>query len=204
MTERLTIALAQLNPTVGDVADNADLVRDARAQAKAQGADLLMTSELVISGYPPEDLVLKGSFQEAVRKAVAALALETADGGPGLLISAPWVENGKLYNAALLLDGGRILAVVPKFDLPNYGVFDEKRLFSAGPCPGAVSFRGLKLGIMTCEDMWTPKVAKSVMEDGADILLVLNGSPYEMDKTRSEEPTSELQSQSKNTYAVFC
>jgi len=191
MIERLTIALAQLNPTVGDVKANADLVREARVQAKAQGADLLMTSELVISGYPPEDLVLKGSFQDAVRKAVAALALETSDGGPGLLISAPWVENGKLYNAALLLDGGRILAVVPKFDLPNYGVFDEKRLFSAGPCPGAVNFRGLRLGIMTCEDMWTPKVAKCVMEDGADILLVLNGSPYEMDKTGTREGLAE-------------
>ena len=187
MTERLTIALAQLNPTVGDIFANADLVRAARAQAKTQGADLVMTSELVISGYPPEDLVLKGSFQDAVCTAVSALALETSDGGPGLLVSAPWVENGKLYNAALLLDGGRILAVVPKLELPNYGVFDEKRLFSEGPCPGAVSFRGLKLGIMTCEDMWTPKVAKCVMEDGADILLVLNGSPYEMDKTGTRE-----------------
>ena len=187
MTERLTIALAQLNPTVGDIFANADLVRAARAQAKIQGADLVVTSELVISGYPPEDLVLKGSFQDAVRTAVSALALETSDGGPGLLVSAPWVENGNLFNAALLLDGGRILAVVPKFELPNYGVFDEKRLFSAGTCPGAVSFRGLKLGIMTCEDMWTPKVVKCVMEDGADILLVLNGSPYEMDKTGTRE-----------------
>lgn len=185
MTERLTIALAQLNPTVGDIFANADLVRAARAQAK--GADLVMTSELVISGYPPEDLVLKGGFQDAVRTAVTALALETSDGGPGVLLSAPWVENGNLFNAALLLDGGRILAVVPKFELPNYGVFDEKRLFTAGLCPGAVSFRGLKLGIMTCEDMWTPKVAKCVMEDGADILLVLNGSPYEMDKIGTRE-----------------
>ena len=187
MTDRLTIALAQLNPTVGDVFVNADLLRAARDQAKTQGADLVMASELVISGYPPEDLVLKGSFQDTVRTVVSALALETADGGPGVLLSAPWVESGKIYNAALLLDGGRIMAVVPKFDLPNYGVFDEKRLFSAGPCPGAVNFRGLKLGIMTCEDMWTPKVAKGVMEDGADILLVLNGSPYERDKTGTRE-----------------
>lgn len=183
MTNRLTIALAQLNPCVGDVVANADLVRAVRADAAKQGADLLMCGELVISGYPPEDLVLKESFQDAVRKTVESLALETKDGGPGLLISAPWVENGKLYNAALLLDEGRIAAVIPKHDLPNYSVFDEKRLFSAGPRPGAVRFRGLKLGIMTCEDMWLPAVTKYVMEDGADILLVLNGSPYEMDKT---------------------
>ncbi|MBL4692579.1 MAG: NAD+ synthase, partial [Magnetovibrio sp.] len=135
MTDCLTIALAQLNPCVGDLVANAGLVRAARAEAAKQGADLLMTSELVISGYPPEDLVLKGSFQEAVRKTIEGLALETDDGGPGLLISAPWLENSKLFNAALLLDKGRIQAVIPKHDLPNYSVFDEKRIFTAGPRP---------------------------------------------------------------------
>jgi len=182
MTDTLVIALAQLNPTVGDVSANADLVRAARARARDLGADLMVCSELVISGYPPEDLVLKNSFIDAVHDAVHALAAETADAGPGVLLSAPWRENGKLYNAALLLDQGRIQAVVAKCDLPNYGVFDEKRLFAPGRQPGAVAFRGVKLGIMTCEDMWTPKATKSVMQDGADVLLVLNGSPFEMDK----------------------
>jgi len=182
MDDTLNIALAQLNPTVGDVAANTDLVRVARAEARAQGADLVVCSELVISGYPPEDLVLKKSFIDTVHDAVDALARETSDQGPGLLLSAPWEENGKLYNAALLLDSGRVQAVIPKYDLPNYGVFDEKRLFSSGPLPGAVNFRGLKLGVMTCEDMWTPAVTKSVMQDGADLLVVLNGSPFEMDK----------------------
>ena len=182
MTDSLNIALAQLNPTVGDIAANADLVRAARAEARDQGADLVVCSELVISGYPPEDLVLKKSFIDTVHAAVDALARETSDRGPGVLVSAPWLENGKLYNAALLLDGGRVQAVIPKVDLPNYGVFDEKRLFTPGPPPGAVMFRGLKLGVMTCEDMWRPEVTKSVMRDGADILVVLNGSPYEMDK----------------------
>lgn len=183
MTNSLTIALAQLNPTVGDVAANADLVRAARAEAHAKGADLVVCSELVLCGYPPEDLVLKGSFLETVRDAIGVLARETGDGGPGLLVSAPWMENGNLYNAALLLDGGRIRAVVPKYDLPNYGVFDEKRLFMPGPLPGGVAFRGVKLGVMTCEDMWTPAVAQSLLKDGSDILLVLNGSPFEMDKS---------------------
>ena len=182
MTEPLTIALAQINPTVGDVDANAQLVLDARIQAAEKGCDLLMTGELVISGYPPEDLVLKGSFQSAVKDAVLALAKLTADGGPGLLISAPWMDDDQLYNAALLLDGGKVKAVVPKCALPNYGVFDEKRLFAAGDKPGAVTFRGIKLGVMTCEDMWVPDVAGALMQDGAEVLLVLNGSPYEMDK----------------------
>lgn len=180
--DSLNIALAQLNPIVGDVAGNAALVRGARALAHSQGADLLVCSELVISGYPPEDLVLKKSFIDTVHDTVAALARETADLGPGVLLSAPWAENGKLYNAALLLEGGRVQAVIPKHDLPNYGVFDEVRLFSRGKLPGSIAFRGLKLGIMTCEDMWTPAVTKSVMQDGADVLLVLNGSPFETDK----------------------
>jgi len=183
MTDRLIIALAQLNPCVGDIQANTSLIREARREAATQRADLMVASELVISGYPPEDLVLKSSFQNAVREAVEELALETSDGGPGLLISAPWVEKNNLFNAALLLDGGRIEAVCPKMDLPNYSVFDEKRLFAVGSRPGAVSFRGLKLGILTCEDMWGPHTTRHVMEDGADILLVLNGSPYEMDKT---------------------
>src|SRR5256884_3410430 len=128
--DRLAIALAQLNATVGDVAGNADKVRRARATAAGQGADVVIFPELFISGYPPEDLVLKPAFQAACRAAVEALARETADDGPALLIGAPWVEEGKLYNAYLLLGGGSILAKRFKVDLPNYGVFDEKRVFT--------------------------------------------------------------------------
>ena len=182
MTEPLKLALAQINPTVGDIDANVALVRAARERGAEMGVDLVMTGELVISGYPPEDLVLKPSFQEAVKAAVMSLAKDTTDGGPGLLISAPWVEDNTLYNAALLLDDGFIKAVVPKFALPNYGVFDEKRLFTPAEKLGAVSFRGIRLGVMTCEDMWVPEVAQSLMKDGAEVLLVLNGSPFEMDK----------------------
>jgi len=183
MTDQPTIAIAQINPTVGDIAANVELIRAARAQAQDLGCDLVMTGELAVSGYPPEDLVLKKSFQDAVKKAVLGLAKLTSDGGPGLLISAPWVDDAHLYNAALLLDGGKIKAVVPKCVLPNYGVFDEKRLFTPGDQPGAVNFRGIKLGIMTCEDMWGADVAQTLMKDGAEVLLVLNGSPYELGKS---------------------
>lgn len=183
MTDKLSIALAQLNPTVGDVEGNADLVREARKQAAAQGADLVVASELVISGYPPEDLVIRRSFQEACATAVEKLAAETDDGGPGLLIGSLWVDDeGKVYNAALLLEGGKVAAVRLKHDLPNYGVFDEKRVFSAGPLPGPVNFRDVRLGVMICEDMWQPDVAECLQESGAEMLVVLNGSPYALDK----------------------
>ena len=134
--DRLAIAVAQLNPIVGDVSGNLERARKARAQAAREGADIVAFSELFIAGYPPEDLVLKPAFQAACRAAVEDLARDTADGGPAVLIGTPWVEDGKLYNAYALLAGGRIEAIRFKVNLPNYGVFDEKRVFAAGPVPG--------------------------------------------------------------------
>jgi NAD+ synthase len=182
MTDTLKIALAQLNPIVGDIVGNVELLRQARAEAATAGADLVITSELLVSGYPPEDLVLRPIVQDTVAREIAALAAETSDGGPAVLVGTPWVDDGKLYNAALLLEGGEIAAMRFKRDLPNYGVFDEKRVFHTGPLPGPVNFRGVRLGVMVCEDMWTDEVAECLEESGADILAVLNGSPYEQDK----------------------
>ena len=176
--DRLAIAIAQLNPIVGDVAGNADKARHARAKAAADGADLVAFSELFICGYPPEDLVLKPALQVACRAAVEALALETADGGPAMLIGVPWVEAGKLYNAVALLDNGRIAALRFKVDLPNYGVFDEKRVFAPGPMPGPIVFRGVRLGVPICEDIWGPEPVECIADTGGEILLVTNGSPY--------------------------
>jgi NAD+ synthase len=192
MTERATellITLAQLNPAVGDVDGNAAKARAARARAQADGAALLVFPELFICGYPPEDLVLKPAFQSACRAAVEALARETADGGPAMLIGSPWVEDGKLYNACALLDGGRIAAVRFKANLPNYGVFDEKRLFARGPAAGPVTVRGVRVGVPICEDIWLEEsedyenVVECLAETGAEILVVPNGSPYARDKT---------------------
>jgi NAD+ synthase len=179
----LKIALAQLNPTVGDVAGNEKKAREARAEAADLGADVVMFPELFLAGYPPEDLVLKPAFQDVCRKSVEALARETADGGPAVLIGLPWAENGLLYNAYALLDGGAIAAVRFKVDLPNYGVFDEKRVFAPGPMPGPVSIRGVRVGIPVCEDIWTDEVVECLVETGAEILLVPNGSPYWRGKT---------------------
>lgn len=182
MTDTLSLALAQINPTVGDLAGNLARIRAARAESARLGAELAVYPELVVSGYPPEDLVLKPAFQDAVVAAVEALAADTADGGPALLVGAPWVKDGKLYNAALLLAGGKIAALRFKHDLPNYGVFDEKRVFTAGPLPGPMVFNGVRLGVMVCEDMWTQDSAECLAESGAEILIVPNGSPYESDK----------------------
>jgi NAD+ synthase len=177
--DTLRLALAQVNPKVGDVAGNLALARDVRARAAAMGAELVLFSELFLSGYPPEDLVLKPAFQDACRMACEELAADTADGGPAVVMGLPWVENHALYNAVALLDGGAVAALRFKHDLPNYGVFDEKRVFSAGPMPGPVVFRDkIRLGLPICEDIWTPDVVECIAETGGEILLVPNGSPF--------------------------
>jgi NAD+ synthase len=181
-SDSLRIALAQLNPIVGDVAGNADKVRRARDQAAAEGADLVAFPELFIAGYPPEDLVLKPAFQAACRSAVEALARESVK-GPGLLVGTPWVENGKLFNSYVLISGGVIETVRHKVDLPNYGVFDEKRVFAPGPMPGPILVKGVRIGIPICEDIWGPEVVECLSETGGEILLVPNGSPYWRGKT---------------------
>ena len=187
-TSEFRITLAQLNPTVGDVAGNAAKARAAREKAQADGADLVVLPELFITGYPPEDLVLKPAFQAACREAVESLARETAGGGPAVLIGTPWVEDGKLYNACALLDDGRIAALRFKANLPNYGVFDEKRLFARGPAAGPVTVKGVRVGVPICEDIWLEEsedyenVVECLAETGAEILVVPNGSPYARDK----------------------
>ncbi len=175
---RLALALAQLNPILGDIAGNLARARQARLEAAKTGADIVLFPELFLIGYPPEDLVLKPAVQDACRQALDELARDTADGGPAVLIGLPWKEGDKLFNAIAALDGGRITGVRFKVDLPNYGVFDEKRVFDSGPMPGPLPLRGVRLGLPICEDIWTPEVVECLSETGAEILLVPNGSPY--------------------------
>src|SRR5579863_215510 len=181
-TDRLILALAQISPIVGDIDGNLGRLRSARAESATLGADLVMAPELFLSGYPPEDLVLKPAFQEACRTACEVLARETGDGGPAVLVGLPWAQDGALYNAYALLAGGRIEAVRFKVDLPNYGVFDEKRVFTPGPDPGPLSFRGVRIGVPICEDIWGPDPVECIAETGGEILLVPNASPYERGK----------------------
>ncbi|HEY4943206.1 MAG TPA: NAD+ synthase [Rhizomicrobium sp.] len=182
MTDTFRIALAQLNPIMGDIHGNLTKARAARADAAKQGADVILFPELYIVGYPPEDLVLKPALQSDAREAIEKFAHDTADGGPAVLVGAPWVESDKLYNAFLLLDGGAIAGKTFKHDLPNYGVFDEKRVFAPGPMPGPFNVRGLRIGVPICEDIWTPDVVECLTETGGEILLVPNGSPFEAGK----------------------
>ncbi len=186
--DRLIITLAQLNPVMGDIASNLARARAARAQAARDGADLVVFSELFLAGYPPEDLVLKAAFQAACRAATEQLARETADGGPAVLIGTLWVDDGKLHNACALLEAGRIAALRFKVNLPNYGVFDEKRVFARGPISGPMTLRGVRIGVPICEDIWNHElpeyenIVECLHETGAEILIVPNGSPYWRDK----------------------
>lgn len=175
----LRIAIAQINPAVGDIVQNIAKAREARAEAAREEADLVLFTELFISGYPPEDLVLKPAFLKACLKAVEDLAADTADGGPGVIIGFPRQGEHGRHNSVAVLDEGRILAIRDKVDLPNYGEFDEKRVFVAGDMPGPVNFRGIRLGIPICEDIWGDLgVCETLAESGAEILLSPNGSPY--------------------------
>jgi NAD+ synthase len=179
MPDSLRIALAQIDTHLGEVAVNVARIRRARADAAAQGADLVVTPEFSVGGYPPEDLVRKPAFVDACEAAIQDLARDTADGGPGLIVGGPWRDGGLLFNAAFVLEGGQVIARRAKHELPNYGVFDEKRVFDAGPSPGPVNFRGVRLGLMVCEDFWLPAVSETLGESGAELLLSINGSPFE-------------------------
>lgn len=179
-TETLSILLAQVTQQVGNLAANADAMR--RVRAAHPDVDLILYPELQLIGYPPEDLVQKPALVRRAEQMLHELAAETADGGPAMLVGSVEEDGGRLYNMVALLDGGQVAAVRRKHELPNYGTFDEKRLFSPGPLPDVVLWRGIKLGLPICEDGWFPDVCRHLQQQGADILLSVNGSPFEIDK----------------------
>lgn len=183
-TDQLSIAFAQVNPTVGALDSNLKLARQTIAQCDGKNVDLVMFPELFICGYPPEDLVLKQVFVEQCMETIDELAKDTANKDcPALFVGTPWLEGDSVFNAVCLLDEGKVQAVRCKYDLPNYGVFDEKRVFSYGPMPSPVNFKGVRLGVPICEDIWNDEVCETLAETGAEILLVPNGSPYDHKKS---------------------
>ena len=180
VTDRLRIALAQVNQRVGDLAGNAAAMLEWRS--RAGDADLVMFPELQLTGYPPEDLVLKPEFVRRTMEAAERLVDATADGGPAMLFGTIHAENGANYNAFVLAEGGKVVARTQKRELPNYGVFDEKRVFASGPLPDPIPFRDVQLGIPICEDIWLESVCAHLAQAGAELMLVPNASPYEADK----------------------
>jgi len=180
MADRLTIAFAQMNQRVGDLEGNAAAMLEMRRRAR--DADLLMCPELQLIGYPPEDLVLKPEFVRRTHECTDQLVAATAEPGPAMLIGTLIAEGGSVYNAFILAEGGRVIGRTLKHELPNYGTFDEKRIFTPGPLPEPIEFKGVKLGVPICEDIWQEIVCAHLAEAGAEMLLVPNGSPYELDK----------------------
>lgn len=182
MNKKLKIAIAQLNFTVGDLQGNKEKILNAHKDAHAKGADIIIFSEMAITGYPPEDLVLLSDFQDKATEIVRQLAPHTKN-GTAMLVGCLWREcENHIFNVAALLDNGKIEHITSKYDLPNYGVFDEKRVFTSAPLPVPIEFRGVKLGVMICEDLWGFKVSKHLQEKGAEILISINASPFETEK----------------------
>lgn len=177
MAERFRITLGQLNPTVGDIEGNATKAREAWAQGREAGADLVAMPEMFLTGYNPQDLSMKPVFHGAAMAAVERLAVDCKD-GPALAVGAPWAEEGKLYNAYLICRDGIVASKVLKHELPNETVFDEVRIFDAGPLGGPYSVGNTRVGSPVCEDAWHPDVSETLAETGAEFLVVPNGSPY--------------------------
>lgn len=184
---KLHITLAQLNPVLGDLAGNLDRAAQFIAEHGAD-ADLILFPELYVCGYPPEDLVLRPSFLDAVERAVIAFAATITN--THLLLPCPWRQDGKTFNAVHLIGEGTILQTRFKHNLPNYGVFDEMRVFSPGPLPDPIPFMGHQLGVMICEDSWSVPVARHLKDQGADFLISLNASPFEMTKAEQRHCVS--------------
>jgi len=177
MTDRFRMTLAQLNPVVGDIAGNIARARAAWTAGRDAGAQMVVLPEMFVTGYQTQDLVMKPAFHRDAMEAVTRLASDLRD-GPILGIGGPWFEDGHLHNAYHILRGGRVIGRVLKHELPNYNVFDEARHFTPGPLSGPFDAGGVRIGTPICEDAWFPDVAEAMVESGAEILVVANGSPY--------------------------
>jgi NAD+ synthase (glutamine-hydrolysing) len=184
-TERLKICLAQLNLFVGDVDGNAARVIAVAREAEADGADLVMFPELAIAGYPPEDLLFHSGFRRQVEAAIARVCREA--GAIDVLVGYPEYEGPTIHNSAALIRGGRVYANHRKQCLPNYKVFDEKRYFTPGRSPTLVDVKGVRVAILVCEDVWEPEPALEAKAAGAELVLVINASPYQLHKQRNRQ-----------------
>ena len=198
----MKIAIAQLNATVGDIAGNAAKIVEFTKRAQLQGASLMVTPELALCGYPPEDLLFRDDFRQACQQALVRLAEQAS--GISLLIGHPHEENGHLYNAASLLENGKIVATYHKQCLPNYSVFDEERYFEAGTESVVFSHLGCKFGVIICADGWEPAPALKAKQAGAEFLLALNASPYHIDKLETRYEVLAERARETQLPIIYC
>ncbi|MGQ0527017.1 MAG: NAD+ synthase [Alphaproteobacteria bacterium] len=202
MSKKLDLILAQINTVVGDIAGNSRIILDVWSKA-APEADLIIFPELAVCGYPSEDLILKPSFLDACDAARGKIIAASRDFKPAALVTAPYREKGITYNALYLVEGGAVKATILKHCLPNYGVFDEKRVFTPGPLPMPVNFRGVTLGLMICEDMWYEEVSAHLAKKGADILIAPNSSPYHIQNVKRRREKVQARATENNLPFVY-
>ena len=182
MSKASVIALAQLNPHMGNVPANVERLVAARDAAAKDGAQIIVAPEMYLSGYQCDDLVLRSDFMAEVAAGLDSLAALTSDGGPAIIVGAPHAEDGKVMNSVFVIDEGRIMARRDKVGLPTYSVFDDGRNFTPGPMPGPALVRGWRIGLPICEDIWTADVTECLAESGAELIISINGSPFEIGK----------------------
>ncbi|MEG8099151.1 NAD+ synthase [Candidatus Liberibacter brunswickensis] len=204
MFKNFKIAIAQLNPIVGDIIGNITKAREVRKEVTNQGADLVLFTELFISGYPPEDLIFKKSFIKACDHALNTLKNDTRDNGAGVIIGFPRQDKDEIFNSVAILDRGNIIDVRDKINLPNYNEFHEKRTFVSGYSNDPVVFRNIRLGVLICEDIWkNSSICRHLKKQGAEFLLSLNASPYCQDKLRKRQEIVKLQSSHANIPIIY-
>lgn len=198
----LKLCAAQINPTVGNLAINFAMITSIWMEHD-KDCDLIVFPELSLTGYNPEDLLQNIGFLADVTDTLQKLVAFSAKMKSAILIGTPYSQSTRLYNAALLIEGGKIIGSIYKHDLPNYGVFDECRYFTAGQLPDIISFRGIKLGVMICEDMWFPDVASHLAKQGAEGFIVLNGSPFEVHKQSVRLQHAKLRAERENLPLLY-
>ena len=182
MSKRLNICLAQLNPTVGDIKGNFDKLIQVRNEAQKQNSDIILFTEMFLSGYPIDDLVLRSEFIESINHHINLLKKESMDNRPAIIVGAPRKLDNKIHNSVYIIDEGKILGVRDKVFLPNEDEFYDKRQFFPGELKGPINIKGVKFGIPICHDIWKPDVCECLLESGAEIILSINGSTYKKNK----------------------
>lgn len=201
--DSFALLTAQINPVVGDINGNVERILSAWQQAQTEAADLVVYPELAISGYPPEDLVHRQDFLQSIKDAVLSIAQKTKDGAD-ILLGLPWAEDDKCYNAVALIEGGELTDIRFKHALPNYGVFDEKRNFNAGPLTEPIEWRGVKIGVPVCEDWWVKGSCQHFARNGAEILISINASPFRAGVTDERDDLIKTRIKETGLPFVFC